>query len=349
MKVLRFSDSLGQLKVVPESFDDLYVLARIIGGGDKVTASSYRRFKPSEGDVGEQKEVVIELLVEKAEIDKNSQRLRLTGKIISGKPEEYIKLGSYHTMSIGERDALTVWKEEWKEYVLGMVKKAVSDSRKPKLGMIAMDDEKATFAYVRGYGIDVIAEIYSKLSKRMKEPDYDKARSAYFDDIIAKGKGMRVDMLVIAGPGFMKDDLKKYMEAKRISLDKKIAYASASDPERSGIREAMQSDTVARIIENEKVKKEFDMLNLFLSGLQVGSSFSGMDKIREALSQYRVGAILVNDSALNDPEVKETLDTAYRQKVEISVFNSEDDAGMQLKNFRNIAAIGKGLLKKTAS
>lgn len=347
MKVIRFNDSTGQLKLVPGSFEDLYLLARVIGAGDRAIASTYRRFRPSEGDEGEQKEVVIELSVEKVEVDKNAQKLRLMGKILSGKPVEYVKLSSYHTMNIGSGDTLTIVKDEWKGYVLSMIKKAVADSKKPRLGVVAMDDEKATFAYVRGYGIDVVTEIYSKLSKRMKERDYESATNAYFDEIIKKMGSMPVDIVVVAGPGFMKENMKRYMEAKRIAIDKKLVYTSASDAERSGIREAIQSESVSRLLENEKVKKEFELLNLFLSGLNVGSSFIGVDKINEALAGYQVGTILVNDSALNDQRIKETLDVAYRQKVEIEVFNSEDDAGTQLKNFKDIAAIGKSFMKKS--
>lgn len=348
MRVIRFSDSTNELKLVPDSFDDLYMLARVIGSGDRVTASTYRRFRPSEGDVGEQKEVVIEVEVEKVEIDKNAQKLRVSGKIRSGRPAEFIRLGSYHTINIGTGDSLVIAKEEWKGYILSMIKRAVADSRKPKLGVIAMDDEKASFAYVRGYGIDVITEIHSRLSKKMKEADYDKARSLYFDDIIKKAEGMEVDIIVIAGPGFMKDDLKAYMEVKSIKIGKRLAYTSASDPERSGIREAIQSETVSKLLENEKVKREFDLLNTFLGGLSVGASFHGAEKIREALAEYRVSTILVNDSALNDPEVRDTLDIAYRQKVDIEVFNSDDDAGAQLKNFKNIAAISKSFAKSKA-
>ncbi len=347
MKVIRFSDATGQLKLVPGSFDDLYLLARIVGGGDKVTASTYRRFRPNEGDVGEQKEVVIELLVEKVEIDKNAQKLRLMGKIISGRPLEYVKLGGYHTTNVGEGDAITIWKGEWKAYVLGMIKQAVADSKKPRLGVVALDDEKATFAYVRGYGIDVVTEVYSRLSKRMKRQDFEKARDAYFDEIIKKSGSMNVDMVVIAGPGFMKDDLKKYIEEKRIDVGKKVAYTRASDAERSGIREAIQSDTVSKLLENEKVKREFELLNLFLAGLNVGASFTSIGKIGEALEQYQVGTILVNDSLLNDADAKSLLDTAYRQKVEIVIFNSDDDAGSQLKNFQGIAAIGKAFERKS--
>jgi protein pelota len=346
MRVIRFNDSTNELKLLPESFDDLYLLARIIVPRDMVTASTYRRFRPNEGDEGEQKEVVIELEVEKSEIDKNAQKLRLSGKIRGGKPSDYIRLGSYHTTNIGSGDALTIKKAEWKGYVLSMIKSAVADSKKPRLGVVALDDEKATFAYVKGYGIDIISEISSRLSKRMKEQDYDKAKNAYFDEIMKKIGSMQVDIVVIAGPGFTKDDLKRHIETNRMETGKKLAYATASDAERSGVREAIQSETVAKLLEREKVKKEFNLLNAFLSGLSLGLSFYGTEQINKALTEYLVETILVNDSALNNAEIKKTLDVAYMQKVEIVVFNSDDDAGVQLGNFKDIAAISKSFARR---
>lgn len=346
MKVIRFNHSTNALKLVPNSFDDLYLLARVIGEGDSVTATTYRRFRPSEGDVGEQKEVVMEVAVEKVEVDKNSHALRLTGKILGGHPEEYVRMGSYHTLNVLEGDDIAIRKPEWKEYVLAMIRQAVLDSRKPKLGVVAMDDEKATFAYVKGYGIEVVTEMYSRLSKKMKQADYEKAKLDYFAEIAKKITGMQIDLVVIAGPGFMKDDFKRYVEAKGVKLEKKVVYAAASDAERSGVREAVQSEAVSKLLEGEKTRKEFDALNAFLGGLAFGHSFSGVEKVRKALEEYGAGMVLVNDSVLNDREVKGVLDIAYGQRVEILVFNSEDDAGMQLHGFRDIAAIGKSFAKK---
>ena len=311
-----------------------------------MTASTTRRFRPSEGDEGEQKEVVITLRVEKVEVDKNALKLRLAGKILSGRPAEYVRMGSYHTLNIGADDTLEITKEEWKDYVLSMVKQAVLDSRKPKLGVVALDDEKATFAYVKGYGIEVVTEIYSKLSKRMKSADYEKARSDYFGAIIKQVNSMKIDLVVIAGPGFTKDDLKKYSDEK-LKIEKRVVYTSASDAERSGVREALQSEAAAKLLENDKVKREFDLLNMFLSGLSLGASFFGVEKVKDALESYQAGAILVNDSVLNDLSVKDALDLAYRQNAQIYVFNSEDDAGMQLSNFKNVAAIGKSFMRRS--
>ncbi|MDE1767823.1 MAG: mRNA surveillance protein pelota [Candidatus Micrarchaeota archaeon] len=339
MRVVRFNDVTNSLKAVPESFDDLYLLAMITSTGDSVEAKSTRRFRPSEGDKGEQKDVMIRITVEKTEIDKNAGRLRLSGKITFGRPEEFVTIGSYHTLNIGAGDVIDIQKPEWKRYILARIKQAVAQSKKPRLGIIVLDDEKAMVSYIKGYGIDIVSELYSRLSKKMKEKDYEKQREQYFNDIINAIKNMSVDMVVLAGPGFTKEDIKKYMENKDIETGKRLVYAPASDAERSGIREAMQSEAVAKVLENEHVKREFSYLNEFMAALRTGSAFHGVDPVKQGIDNRKVGVVLVNDSVLNDESVKSLLDYADMRRVKIEIFNSDDDAGMQLRNFQNIVGL----------
>ena len=339
MRIIRLNQVSNALKLEPESFDDLYLLAIIISAGDRVEAHTYRRFKAHETDVGEQKEVVIKITVEKIEIDKSAGRLRLVGKIISGHPAEFISMGSHHTINVASGDVIDIEKDEWKDYILKRLRQAQQEARKPKLGIIVMDDEKALISYIKGYGIDIVTELYSRLSKRIKEKDYGKQRAQYFNDIIKAVENMSVDIIIIAGPGFTKDDLKKYVSDMNIEIKKRLVYASASDAERSGIREVMKSGTVGELLENEHVKKEFEYLNRFLAGLRAGISMSGIEKVLDAIRNSRPERILVNDSVINEDEIKKVLDVADKHGIRIEIFNADDDAGMQLKNFKNIVAI----------
>jgi len=81
-----------------------------------------------------------------------------------------------------------------------------------------------------------------------------------------------------------------------------------------------------------------------LSGLNFSSSFYGIDQVTEALENYDAAVVMVNDSVLNDKNIQQVLDLSDRQKVKIEIFNSSDDAGAQLSNFKGIAAISKRLL-----
>lgn len=345
MKSVKYYEATNIVKLVPESFEDLYLLAMIISAGDKVSSKSYRRFKAGEGDTGEQKEVFIKLGVEKTELDKGAGKLRLTGKIIEGRPEQYVRINSYHTLSIGPQDLIEIEKAAWSDFIIRRIKQAVAEAKRPKLGIIAMDDEKATIAYVRGYGIDLTGELYSHLSKKMKEKDFAKQLETYFNEVISAVGRMDVEIVIIAGPGFMKDDIKKYIESNRIPIAKRLVYAAAADAERSGIREVMKSEVVSKLLESEHVKKEFEYLDLFFRGIRTGGAVSGMARVKALLDEYKAGLILVNDSVLNNEEIKALLDSADRSGVKIEIFNSEDEAGKQLGSFKDIAAIEKLLLK----
>lgn len=345
MRIIRFYDASSMLKIVPESFEDLYLLARILSQGDSVASWSKRRFKAAEGDTGEQKDVFIRLTLEKAEVDRNASRLRLAGKITEARPEEFVRLNTYHTLNIAPSDTLEITKTEWKDYILKRLKQAVQESKRPRLGIIALDDEKATIAYVMGYGIELTGELYSGLSKKMREKEFEEQKVKYFDEIIATVSRMNVDIVILAGPGFTKDDVKKYMESKGIKPGKRLFYANAGDAERTGIREVVQGAEASKILESEHVKREFGYLNIFFGSLRAGRSVYGIERMRKALQDYSVGIVMVNDSALGKAEVKELLDMADKSSVRIEIFNSEDEAGKQLSGFGDIAGIEKSLLR----
>ena len=65
MKVLKFYEKEGKLKLRVDTMDDLWTLQRIIFENDFVKSESLRKFKSHEGSEGEMKEVVIKIRVEK--------------------------------------------------------------------------------------------------------------------------------------------------------------------------------------------------------------------------------------------------------------------------------------------
>ncbi len=339
MRIIRLNGVTNFLKLEPDNIDDLYLLAMIISKNDVVEAHSTRRFRAHEGDKGEQKDVTIRVNVERSEIDKNAGMLRVSGKIVYGHPEEYVTMGSYHTLNIAARDIIDVQKPEWKGYIIKRLKQAVADSKKPRLGVIVLDDEKALVSYIKGYGIEPVSELYSRLSKRMKMKDFEARKEEYFGEVVAAVANMSVDIVVIAGPGFTKDDIKKYIEDKGKEIKKQLVYASASDAERSGIREVMQSTAVTKVLENEHVKREFGYINRLLLEVRAGVASYGTDRLLDSLDRKAVSAVLVNDDIINDERVKLVLDKADKMGIKIEIFNSDDDAGRQLKNFSGIAAV----------
>ncbi len=339
MRVIRFNPVSNAVKVVPDSFDDLYLLAIIISAGDAAEARSWRRFRASEKDVGEQKEVFLKIAVEKVEVDRAAARLRLSGTIRDGRPAEFVTMGSHHTLNIGAGDVLDIFKEEWKGYILKRLRQAQQESKRPRLGVIVLDDEKALVSYIKGYGIEIVAELYSHLSKRMSEKDYGRQLVQYFTDVIKAAGNMSVDTVVIAGPGFMKDDLRRHIKEMNIEVGKRLFYAPASDAERSGIREVMRSPEVGSLMANEHMRREFEYLNSFMVELRLGTASYGADAVAKAVGESKDIVVIVNDSEINEPETRKALELADRRGIRIEIFNADDDAGVQLKGLKGIAAV----------
>lgn len=339
MKVLKFYSASNTLKVKIDTFEDLWSLQRVIFANDVVKAETERRFKSTESDVGELKQVVIAVKVEKTELDKNAQRLRVIGKIVEGKPIEYIKLNSYHTINIAKEDIIEIKKNAWPEYLVSIINDAVRNTKKPRLGIIVMDDDQALPAYLLGYGVEFGNEIYSRLSKRMSPKDFEEQKKKFFETILNIIRNMDVDTVMIAGPGFAKDDLKAYISDNNIKLGKELVYSSVSNAERSGVYELIKSESVSSLLEKDQVRKEFKLMEEFLTGLSTGHSKHGIASVSKAIDEYEANTILVNDNMLSDTAVQELLARAEAMHLTIFIINASDDAGMQLHAFNDIASL----------
>ena len=99
----------------------------------------------------------------------------------------------------------------------------------------------------------------------------------------------------------------------------------------------MQSHELAKFIEGERVAKEFAYLNEFMMQLRLGSATYGAERVMERVEEGMAKTIMVNDSALGDKKIREVLAEAEKKGIGIEIFNSDDDAGMQLGNFGDIA------------
>ncbi len=339
MKIIKFYAGEGRLKLRVDTLDDLWTLQRILFANDIAKSESVRRFKASERDTGELKEVVIAVRVERSEFDKTANRLRIMGRIVEGRPLEYVKLNSYHTLNIAPGDVIEIRKERWPGYIVNVLRTAVSDTKKARLGLIVVDDEKALPALLLGYGIEFKNEIYSHLSKRMSQKDFTEQQKKYYQRILDIAAEMKVDTVIIAGPGFTQDDIKKFGEESGVikKSGKRMIFENVSNAERSGVYELIKGEKVAVLLEKERIRIEFQLMGEFLNGLSEGRSRSGAKEVGEAIESYEAKGILVNDSVLGDPEVQKLLGRAEHNKIRITVINSDDEIGEQLHAFKDVA------------
>src|SRR5271157_3885072 len=277
MKIVNFDRKTGQMKIQADTLDDLWHLDKIIAPGDEVESHSLRTYKV--GTKEEKKPVTIRVKAERVEFAKSANRLRILGTIVWGEPEEYIQLGKHHSIDLEVGGRIKVIKQ-WKKHEYDRLKEAEKESLRPKIRIIVMDEEKALTAMLRAFGVEYGVEFYSSGSK--KDDNYEKSELDYFGKITAEIE-RHPEKFVIAGPGFAKDNLKKFISHKKPELIKRIVFESVSYAERSGVNELFKKGVIERIMGDERFEKEMKLVEELLTEIykETGKAAYGIKEVKK--------------------------------------------------------------------
>src|SRR3989338_9122026 len=338
MRILKLDQKTCELRLLLENLEDLWHLERVLEPGDIIESDTFRTVKI--GDREEKKPVHIAISVEQIEFSKSLNRLRMLGKIIRGSPEEFVQMGKYHTIEAEPRSKLDIQKK-WKIYQINRLRQAEKETKKPKLRIIVLDDEKALTAIVRGYGVEYGPEFHFAGSKR--DEKYEERAREYFGKVAAEIE-KHEERYVVAGPGFTKDNLKKFIEDKNSKLLNKISFESCSYAERSGVNELFKNGVIERVMGDERLAKELQLVEQVMIEINKDSGLAeyGLAQVKAAAEAYAVGKLLVLDELLRtSKEAEEVVELAGKNKAEIIIFSSESDGGARLKGLGKIAALLK--------
>jgi protein pelota len=336
MRIVHFDRKLGEMKIQAETLDDMWHLEKVISEGDLVESRTMRTYKV--GTKEEKKPVTLRIKTERAEFAKNANRLRILGVIVWGNPEEYAQLGRHHTIEVAEGDRIKIIKR-WKNHEIKRLQQAEKESKRPKLRIIVMDDEKALTATLRAFGVDYGPEFYSSGSK--KDDNYDKAEQTYFGQIAAEIE-RHEEKYVIAGPGFAKDNLRDFIKQKKPDVLKRIIFESVSYAERNGVNELFKRGIIEKVMGEERLQKEMGLVEEMLTEVYKDSGMAvyGLQEVAKAVEAHAVGKLLVLDEYLRtDQEAERVAEAADKAKAEVVIVSSEGDAGEKLKGFGRIGAL----------
>ena len=205
MRIVGRDAPTNSIRVMPETDEDLWHLYNVIEEGDLVTASTTRREEKAADKIraerAEKRRMTLGVRVEKIEFSEDDLRLRLLGTIESG-PQD---VGMYHTLIVEPGTSLSISKENWRHTQTDRLDRAVRDTNKPRIVFVSLDQDEATVAVLRQYGLKETASIRSGRSGKMYD-EKKKSDGGYHKDIISAirttlEEGMP---LVISGPGFEK-------------------------------------------------------------------------------------------------------------------------------------------------
>jgi protein pelota len=326
----------GEISLLPESLDDLWHLKHIIERGDLVFALTHRKV-PAIADKArpekmERKTVRLGVSAEEVEFHMYSNWLRVHGVIKCGQD-----VGSYHTLNIEVGTDLSIVKR-WKPDQLQRIDEAVAESKRPKVVLALIEEGEATIGVLRQFGIQTAAEIRAGSGKgggEDRRSEFMREVAAEVDRIAAEGA-----QVILAGPGFAKEDLRKIIDSSYPDLAGRLAMDDTSSIGRSGFQEVLRREALGKVLESSRIAQEARLIEeLFKEIATDGKAAYGLKEVQLALNYGAVEHLLVLDEIARMRDMDSIMREAADARGKVVIFSSEFEPGERLRSLGGVAAL----------
>ncbi len=327
----------GEITLLPESLDDLWHLKYLIEPGDLVFALTHRKVQAiadkARPEKLERRPVRLGIRVEDVEFHIYSNWLRLHGVIKSG-----IDVGAYHTLNIEVGTDVSIVKYHWRLDQFQRIKEAVAESKRPKVVLALVEEGEATIGVLRQFGVQMAAEMRAGSGKGGGEDH----RAQFFREVagaisLAAGEDAQV---ILAGPGFTKEDLKKVIDSSYPDLAKRITMDDASSIGRSGFQEVLRRGAVSRVLEDSRIAQETKLIDdLFREIATDGKAAYGLKEVQDAVNYGAVEHLLVLDEVARRRSLDALMRGVANARGKVVIFSSEFEPGERLRSLGGVAAL----------
>ncbi len=343
VRLLHHDRTTGRYRLRIETPSDLWRIARLVRPGDLVGASTTRRDPEAPVDVASaersRRRVFLTVRAEQVEFHGFSKHVRITGPIVEGP----FDLGRHHTLDVAEGDEVTIVKPELTAGERTILEEGLEGSSEPTILIAAVDWGDSSIVRLRGRAVEPIADLRRTIAgKRYPGGQGEKDRRTYADEILAVllREGPGATAIVIAGPGFLKEELSRRLGEEAPDLSKKTRVFPTSESGRVGIDELMRSGRASEALRGSVAAEESAVVERLVRSLAGGRRAAvGPREVAEAIEAGAVETLLVSDALLTDSEVARALDEARSGRARVFIVREEGDAGKRLAGLGRIAAI----------
>ena len=335
---MKYSQTDRGIRIQIETDDDIWHIYNILEVGDLVTASTLRRDSSVTDKIraerAEKKRMTLGIRVEKIEFSEDDLRLKVLGTIENG-PQD---IGQHHTLMMEVGDSPIVDKKHWKDTQLERLKRAAADTNKPRMVFVSMDQDDATIAVLRQFGLKEVATIRSGRSGKQYQDD--SKGGDYHGEIIAKLKLIcEPNMpLVLLGPGFEKEQFADSVKAAGISQSVFVYHTGQSGMQ--GVNELMKKGLGANLLRESRVGIEMEAVEKLMENIGKGGLATyGNQEVADAAAAGAVETLLILDSKLRENDLDPIVRSVEQQKGNVIVVSSQHDGGRQLEALGGMGAI----------
>lgn len=323
----------GEARLFPEIPDDLWHLGHLIAPGNLVFAYTMRttdtpqdKLRPEKA---EKRPMRIGIRVEKVSYHSYTNRLRIGGVIEHG-PD----LGAHHTFNIDTGTEVSVIKQ-WSKLDRERVERAERSTTFGAIHILTLEEGEAQLFRLRQFGPEWVETITVGSGKGSGT----EGKKTLFETILSRFTIIS-GHIVLAGPGFVKEDFIKFLKERAPGFRERILVVETRGTGRGAVQEVIGQGILEQLVGDLQLQREVRIMNEFLTRISKGEPVAyGLDEVDGAVSCGAAEQIMVADSMLHDPRITSLLDEAERTRAQIRVLSTAFEPGMQLESLGGIAAL----------
>jgi mRNA surveillance protein pelota len=343
MRIIRLSALEKRIVVECHSSDDLSFVASLIREGDLVFGETDRAIKPKEaGQKAFRLPMKLLIKVNTTDVDASAPSLRVSGSIEEGSPAEYVELHVHHSLVFGLYVPISITKKEWFAHEIEKVKQYEEESQKPLFFGVVLDDEEAHLIQVSGSGLKEVGLIDAQRSgKQFKSDGSEEKYFAKLSEIIFASP---LSIIIIAGPGFTRESLLKYVrERNPRSNPKQFLSIATSNVGEKGIREALSDRSIAKALGESRLVKEGTLMEEVLMhlGKDDGLCAYGFVHVERSVKAGAAHTVLLSSTfdRSNREKSSSLQEYCHQSGVLVFVLDVAHDPGKQLEGLGGIASL----------
>ncbi|KAG0592920.1 hypothetical protein M758_1G281900 [Ceratodon purpureus] len=352
----------GSVKLVPEEAEDMWHVYNLVAVGDRVSGVTVRKvMRETASGAGEAERVrlKLEVEVETVEYDKVASVLRVRGKNMS--ESEHVRMGAYHTMELDQQRPFVLAKPMWDAMAIDYLKQACDPAISADVAAVMLQEGLANIFLVGASITTAKGKVETSIPRKHGAAiaGYDKALNKFFENVLQAvlrhvNFGV-VRCLVLASPGFTKDQFFEYMmlEATRRDLRQiienkgKIVLTHSSSGYKHALKEVLAAPPVMALIKDTKAVKEVKALDAFhaMLGHDSARAFYGPGHVFAAHDRLAIQTLLITDELFRSADIptrRKYVDLVESVKAgggEVYIFSVMHVSGEQLQQLTGIAAI----------
>lgn len=367
MKILKKSfekDGGGTVSLLPDEDEDMWHVFNLVSGDgtDRIKASTVRKVQhetASGGTDSQRVRLTLEVVVENVDFDAVSCKLRLRGKNILENP--HVKLGSYHTIELEKNRKFTLTKECFDAIHIEVMREASDPTAKADVAAVVMQEGLAHICLITSQMTHVRQKIEQSVPRKGKAAifGHDKAVKSFYEKaFVAMRQHVDFEMVkcvVIASPGFVKDEFLEYVLTEGVRRDardiiehkSKFLCCHASSGHKHSLQEALADPGVAAQLSDTKAAGEVRALSDFNAMMSddPDRAYYGPPHVKRAAAMGAIHTLLILDELFRSTDVTVRKQwVTMTEEVEaaggkVFVFSSMHLSGSQLKNISGVAAL----------